>query len=122
MSKDKIEAFYPLSPAQQGILFHTLSAPEAGMYSEQLSCTFEGGLDTERWQRAWQQVSDRHPILRTAFVWEGVKEPVQVVQREVSLPWQHYDWQSLSAPEQQTQLTAWLEADLQQGFTLNQAP
>ncbi|MBW4575237.1 MAG: amino acid adenylation domain-containing protein [Aphanothece sp. CMT-3BRIN-NPC111] len=122
MGKGNIEDFYPLSPMQQGILFHTLYAPHSGMYCEQLSCTFKGSLNIPIFQRSWQQVSDRHPSLRTAFVWEGIKEPVQVVNRQVQLPWVQHDWQNLSPVEQQQQLETLLQADREQGFELSKAP
>lgn len=122
MGNRNVEDFYPLSPAQQGILFHTLYAPRSGMYHEQLSCILHGNLDTDLFQCAWQTVCDRHPILRTSFVWEGIKEPVQVVQRQVTLPWQELDWRSLPHSEQQTQLEHFLQSDQQQGFQLTQAP
>lgn len=54
MSNKNIEAAYPLSPMQQGMLFHTIYAPESGMYFEQLSCTFVGNLNVAAFQRAWQ--------------------------------------------------------------------
>src|SRR4028119_1287091 len=122
MGKGNIEDFYPLSPMQHGILFHTLYAPHSGMYCEQLSCTFKGNLNIPIFKRSWQQVSDRHPSLRTAFVWEGIKEPVQVVNRQVQLPWVQHDWQNLSPVEQQQQLETLLQADREQGFELSKAP
>jgi len=116
-----IEDFYPLSPMQQGILFHTLYAPESGVYCEQLSCILQGELNIEVFKRTWQQVL-RHPALRTAFVWQGLKEPVQVVYRQVELPWQQQDWRGLSAIEQQAQLETFLESDRSLGFDLSKAP
>src|SRR5919202_6653184 len=104
MSSKNIEAAYPLSPMQQGMLFHTLYAPESGMYFEQLSCTLDGNLNVLAFQRAWQQVLDRHPVLRTAFVWENIEKPLQVVGRRVRLPWEEHDWRGLSSVQQQKQL------------------
>jgi len=122
MNPKNIADFYPLSPMQQGMLFHSIYAPDSGVYVEQLSCTLHGKLNIERFQQTWQQVCDRHPILRTSFVWEGIKEPVQVVHRQVPLPWQRLDWQDLSAEDQQEKLEDYLQTDQQQGFQLNQAP
>jgi hypothetical protein len=83
MSSKNIEAAYPLSPMQHGMLFHTLYEPESGMYFEQLSCTLDGNLNVLAFQQAWQQVVDRHPVLRTAFVWNKIEKPLQVVGRRV---------------------------------------
>ena len=122
MGKGNVEDFYPLSPMQQGMLFHTIYEPNSGVYFEQLSCTIQGNLNVELFQRAWQQVIDRHPILRTCFIWEGIKEPVQAVQRQVNLPWQQYDWQEIPATEQQQKLEFLLQTDREQGFDIKQTP
>ena len=68
MSKGNIEDFYPLSPAQQGILFHSLYQPESGVYSGQLLCVLRGDLNVSAFRNSWQKVVDRHPILRTCFL------------------------------------------------------
>src|SRR5262245_35180320 len=119
---EKIEAIYPLSPVQQGMLFHSLYAPETGVYVEQLSCTLRGDLDIDAFERAWQRVLDRHAVLRTAFVWEDVDEPVQVVHQQVPLPVTRVDWRDLARPEQQTRLADFREADQRLGFDLSLAP
>ncbi|MBW4428169.1 MAG: amino acid adenylation domain-containing protein [Nostoc desertorum CM1-VF14] len=120
MEVDKIEDIYELSPMQQGLLFHTLTAPNSGTYFEQLSCTLQGEFNVAAFRQAWQQVVDRHPILRTAFFWEGLEQPYQVVYRQATLPWEELDWRDLSAQEQQTRLEELLVSDRQRGFELSQ--
>ncbi|MBE9107802.1 non-ribosomal peptide synthetase, partial [Nostoc cf. edaphicum LEGE 07299] len=117
-----IEDFYPLSPMQQGILFHSLAAPKSGIYFEQFSLTLQGKLNITEFHRAWEYVVKRHSILRTCFVWEGLKEPVQIVHRQVTLPWQEYDWQHLSLEEQQQKLELLWQSDRSRGFELTQPP
>ncbi|HEY0735768.1 MAG TPA: amino acid adenylation domain-containing protein [Herpetosiphonaceae bacterium] len=122
MQVKNVEDFYPLSPLQQGMLFHSLYTPDSGEYFEQFTCTLAGHLDGAQFERAWQHVVDRHPSLRAAFIWEGPREPVQVVQRQAKLPFYHEDWQSLSVDEQETRLAALLSEDRQRGFDLARAP
>ena len=119
---DNIEDIYPLSPLQQGLLFHTLYDPESEAYFEQLSCTLRGALDADALRRAWQSVIDRHTILRTAFFWERRDKPLQVVRRKATLPWQQEDWRGLSTLEQQERFKSYLEADRSRGFELSKAP
>ena len=120
--KKNIETFYPLSPLQQGMLFHSFFEPGTGVYVEQLSCLFRGALDEEAFIAAWQQVVARNPILRSAFLIQGVKEPVQVVQREVQLPVNRLDWTAISRSEQQARLEQFLDQDRRAGFEFTRAP
>lgn len=122
MKAENIEDIYELSPMQQGFLFHTLVAPNSGVYFEQLSCTLQGDFNVLAFQQAWQQVVNRHPILRTAFFWEGLEQPYQVVYRQVTLPFEQLDWREKESQEQQMQLEAFLQSDRHLGFHLSQAP
>ncbi len=122
MKMKNVEDIYPLSPPQQGMLFHTLYAPQSGIYCEQLGMTFRAPLDLAAFKKAWQYVLERHPILRSAFVWEGLDEPLQIVRQRVELPWQEQDWQEWPASEQAARLQAFLRADRIRGFELAQAP
>ena len=117
-----IEDIYPLSPMQQGMLFESLYAPDSGVYFEQLSCTLTGKLNVAAFEQAWQKVIAQHSILRTAFVWEQLTQPLQVVYRQVDVNLQTHDWRELSAQEQQQQLEIFLHSQRQQGFQLSQAP
>ncbi|MFB2923836.1 amino acid adenylation domain-containing protein [Aerosakkonema funiforme] len=122
MNQRNIEEIYPLYPMQQGMLFHSLYAPTSGMYVEQLTLQLNGNLDVVAFKQAWQEVLNRHSVLRTAFVWENLEKPLQVVGRQVSLPWQQLDWRELSTIEQQHQLEALLETEQKRGFELSKAP
>ncbi len=83
---DLIEDLYPLSPLQQGMFFHDLQAEGEGLYLNQLVCELRGPLHLDAFERAWKQVVALHPILRTAVEWEDVEEPLQVVLRDVEVP------------------------------------
>jgi amino acid adenylation domain-containing protein len=122
MSKHNIEAIYPLSPLQQGFLFHALYAPESEDYFEQLNCMIQGSLNVGAFVRSWQQVIDRHPILRTAFLGERRDKPLQVVRPRVAAPFEQQDWRTLSEEEQQERLEQLLRADRRSGFKLSVAP
>src|SRR5436190_11530955 len=122
MSAKDIEAIYPLSPLQQGMLFHTLYAPKTAVYFGQFHCTLQGNINVNAVNWAWQRVVDRHPILRTAFVWEGLDKPLQVVGRRVKLPFIEEDWRGIPPVDQQKRLDAFLQADRARGFDLAHAP
>lgn len=70
---------YPLTPVQAGILFSALRGPDAGLYVGRVSATIHGPLTEARACEAWQLLLDRHEALRTAFVYEGLDQPMQVV-------------------------------------------
>jgi hypothetical protein len=94
---------YPLSPIQQGILFHS-SAPQANLYVEQFSCVFAGDLDPDRFARVWQRLIDRHTLLRTAFVEDAQGRAVQVVLGAAALRIERDDWSHLEEAAQQEKM------------------
>lgn len=117
-----IESIYPLSPMQQGMLFHTLCNPNSGVYFEQLICTLHGKLNVKVFHEAWLQVVQRHQILRSLFIWEHGKQPIQVVCKSVKLPWLNLDWEEFSPSKQQQRLEEFLQSEREQGFKLARAP
>ncbi len=121
-SNINIEAIYPLSHMQQGMLFHTLLAPQSEVYFDQASWTIQADMNVEAFRRAWAQVVERHPILRTAFLWERRDKPLQIVRRRVDLPWEVDDWRDMAPEDQQQQLEAYVVADRARGFELSEPP
>ncbi|MDF5726913.1 MAG: amino acid adenylation domain-containing protein [Rhizonema sp. PD38] len=119
---DNIEDLYELSPMQQGMLFHTLYAPKSEIYFEQLLCIFSGELNFPGFQQAWLQVVARHPVLRSSFYWEEIEKSLQMVSKQVELPWVELDWRHLTPNEQQQHLEDFLQSDRQKEFDLSQAP
>jgi amino acid adenylation domain-containing protein/non-ribosomal peptide synthase protein (TIGR01720 family) len=117
-----VEDVYPLSPLQEGMLFHASLSPGSGVYVGQFGFVLEGALDPQALERAWRGVVARHEALRAGFAWEDLPRPVQVVRREVELPFCIEDWRGLDGPEQQARLSRYLEADRAAGFRLERAP
>ncbi|HBZ82358.1 non-ribosomal peptide synthase/polyketide synthase [Brevibacillus parabrevis] len=116
-----IENVYPLSPLQGGMLFHSLYEQEGGDYVVQLAMTVEG-LDVEAFEQAWQKVVDRHSILRTSFIWEGLTEPHQVVRKQVKACVEKIDLRHLTPDQQKAELSEYLAADRRRSFEIAVAP
>jgi amino acid adenylation domain-containing protein/non-ribosomal peptide synthase protein (TIGR01720 family) len=118
----EIEDVYPLSPLQEGILFHSLKQPEVGAYVTQNHFVFSGNLEITALQESWQKVVDLHSALRTAFIWEESDDPHQVVVKHVLVPWVYEDWTSLDSEEQKLRLERLLKDDWEAGFNLDRPP
>lgn len=116
------EDVYPLTPFQQGMLFHVLDTPEAGVYLNQQRYTLRGDLDLVAFKQALQGVMDRHQILRTAFVLSAPGGPLQVVFRRLQLPWTMHDWSDLPPAESAERLAEFMQTDFHSGFDLQRAP
>ncbi|HZI06161.1 MAG TPA: condensation domain-containing protein, partial [Archangium sp.] len=118
----RVEDLYPLSPMQQGQLFQSLLDSNRSVYFVQTFWRFHSALDVPAFRKAWETVVERHAILRTAFLWEGLEEPLQLVHAKVELPWQEHDWRGHSEAERRTLLESFLAEDRSRGFQLNRAP
>ncbi|MDG9872547.1 amino acid adenylation domain-containing protein [Pseudomonas juntendi] len=115
-----IEDIYPLSPMQQGMLFHASEDDQADLYINQTSVPVTG-LEAERFVAAWQQVVAHHPILRTSFhQGASLAEPVQLVQRQAQLDIRLLDWSTRAVSEDD--LAQQVLEDRRRGFDLAQAP
>lgn len=117
-----IKDIYPLSPIQEGMLFHAIASEDKGVYFEQYTCLIHGELNEHQFKQAWQTVIDRHDILRTLFVWEKKDKPLQVVRQQVDLPLSRFDWRGLSSSELACSLDTFLAHDRAEGFDLSIAP
>jgi amino acid adenylation domain-containing protein len=117
----QMEDLYPLTPLQQGMLFHTLHERASGVYISQTVCTFRD-LHHQHFVEAYQQVSTQQAILRTAFEWLGLEEPLQLVESRVDLPVTTLDWHDRTAEQQDHELALFLQEDRLRGFDLTQAP
>jgi len=104
ISTHQVEDTYPLSPLQQGMLFHSIYSQDNGIYLQQFVGKLHEKLNQSAFEQAWQRVIERHPILRTGFQWENVSEYQQIVYKQVECPWQFYDWRDLSVQTQKKQL------------------
>ncbi|HEX4960999.1 MAG TPA: amino acid adenylation domain-containing protein [Thermoanaerobaculia bacterium] len=104
-----IENGYPLSPMQQGMLFHSLYAGTSGDYISQIGFRLAGGFDRQAFVAAWEAVWQRYPILRTALVWKEVDEPLQVVCSHLELPLAERDLRGLAPATQDHEIEHHLE-------------
>ncbi|HEY0602499.1 MAG TPA: amino acid adenylation domain-containing protein [Herpetosiphonaceae bacterium] len=120
-AKGAVEDIYPLGVAQEHMVRRYLSHPEPALYLVYKMFILES-LNVPAFMRSWQQIIDRHPVLRTSFVWEGVEQPLQVVHATARLRIEQQDWRGLSPTEQQQNLAAYVESIRQAGFDLSIAP
>ncbi len=122
MKLENVKDIYPLSPSQQAMLLQALYSPATDENINQIVCTLRGDLNAAALEKAWQRVVERNPALSSAFAWDGLDEPLQIVRKKVKLPWEHMDWRGFSATDRDERLRGLLKADRIRGFKLTAAP
>ena len=115
-----IEDVHALTPTQAGMLYHSVSSPQGGTYVGQVSMQLRGRLDPEAFKRAWQDVIRAYPILRTSFPWDGLDEPLAMVETASDAPWEQGDWTGVENLD--AHRDAWLAADRARGVPTDRAP
>lgn len=78
-TRENVKDIYPLSPLQEGILFHYLMDRKSGAYFEQAFMNIQGEIDLDLWEKSFNRLVERYDILRTIFNYKRVKVPQQVV-------------------------------------------
>ncbi|MCP5050266.1 MAG: non-ribosomal peptide synthetase, partial [bacterium] len=120
---ENIADIYPLSPMQEGMLFHALYETGSLAYFEQASYRFRGQLDIDGVKHGLNQLIKRHAILRTLFLYEGFERPVQVVLRERDIDFLYKDIESLGNEiEKNRFINRFKQEDRQRSFALSSQP
>ncbi len=120
--RSPIQDIYPLSPMQQGMLFHSALNNNSGDYIIQLTCRIEGAFNLTAFERAWQGLVNRHESLRAHVFTELSDTPLQVIMQTASLPWNVLDWRDLPGNSQTERWAALIEQDRHTDFDTSVAP
>ncbi|MER6915069.1 amino acid adenylation domain-containing protein [Streptomyces sp. NPDC000594] len=141
-----LEEILPLSPLQQGLLYHVLvsgmaaeadaaeedaaeeeneAAAQEGehsVYTVQLWLELVGDLDPERLRTAGSRLLERHTNLSAAFVHEGLAEPVQVLGASAPLPWRQLDVSAVAEDRRTAEIDRLLYEERNRRFTPTAPP
>ncbi|MFR0356704.1 amino acid adenylation domain-containing protein [Streptomyces sediminimaris] len=123
MTRGNLVDILPLTPMQEGMLFHALydvDGPDVYMVQQVFDLT--GPLDPGRLRAAAQALVARHPNLRAAFPQVTDGQPVQVIQAEVTVPWTEVDLSGLPEAEAGEELDRLGREDHRRRFDLAQPP
>ncbi|MFT2020026.1 amino acid adenylation domain-containing protein, partial [Streptomyces sp. 796.1] len=120
---DGLDDILPLSPLQEGLLFHSaFDAQALDVYTLQLAFDLRGAVDAGALRAAGGQLLARHANLRAAFLHEGLDRAVQVIPHRCELPWEEYDLTGRAPDDQDRELARLTAADRARRFDLTEPP
>ncbi|MEG3629927.1 amino acid adenylation domain-containing protein [Streptomyces poriticola] len=137
MRQTSLEAVLPLTPLQQGMLFHALfdegegvagadpsdgTARPVDFYTVQTPLELTGTLDAVALRSATAALADRHPSLRAGFLRRRSGEAVQAVARSVQPAWEEADLSGFGPDEQRLRLAGLLGEDRARRFDMARPP
>ncbi|MBN1519413.1 MAG: amino acid adenylation domain-containing protein, partial [Spirochaetales bacterium] len=123
MKESAVLDAYPLSPLQEGMLFHYLAEGRGDLYVEQSCLQVDGNLDEDLLARAIGQTCARHDCLHAIFPHEGLKRPLQVLVKARPFSFEaRRDISRMSQAERGALLAGYLESDRARGFDLASGP
>lgn len=122
MNLENVEDVYRLSPMQEGMLLHSISHPQSGVFVQQICHELIGEVEISSLQDTWQDIMQMFDVLRTVFLWDGLDEPLQVVRQQVEQKWSGLDWTGYTSEQHQEELSSLLANDRRTGFDLAKAP
>jgi hypothetical protein len=121
MTGSRFEEVLPLSPLQEGLLFHSVF-DDSDAYLVQLAFDIDGTTDDSSLRDAVVALVERHASLRASFHYDGLKRPLQVIHKSIPIPWRTEDWSTLTTAEQESDFERLRESDRFQQFDLARPP
>jgi amino acid adenylation domain-containing protein len=121
LKKENIEDVYPMSDIQEGMVYHSLKDPGAGIYHNQLIKQFSmEGFDPGLFKKAVGLLVKKHGILRTLFNPHEYEEPLQIVCKEIPLDIEHYDISHMAKSDQEEYVKQLMKEDRQKPFKIGE--
>lgn len=117
-----VKKIYPLSPLQEGMLFHSLIENDPLLYFEELCLSLRGDFRIREFEKCLNGVIDRYDVLRTSFVHEKIRVPRQVVldHRPIKIDFQ--DFRGMDGESQKEKIQQYRDANKERGFDLTRDP
>nr|AGS49832.1 long-chain-fatty-acid--CoA ligase [uncultured bacterium esnapd16.2] len=117
-----LDDIWPLSPLQEGLLFHAVDERGPDVYAGMRTLAIDGPLDVARFRASWQTLLDRHAALRASFHRFESGTAVQAIARTVVLPWQETDLSHLPEDEALAGFERLVAEQHEDRFDLTRAP
>jgi amino acid adenylation domain-containing protein len=99
---ENIKDIYSLAPLQEGFLFHWLLDESSSTYFDQVEYTLIGKIDVDLLEMSVNKIIERYDILRTIYIYEKVKTPIQVVLKKRTAKIHFEDISHLNGEEQKS--------------------
>ncbi|MFF1698767.1 amino acid adenylation domain-containing protein [Streptomyces sp. NPDC058257] len=123
MTRSPVEDVWPLSPLQEGMLFHAAFDDQGpDVYTVQSALDIEGPVDPARLRASWEALLTRHAALRACFRQVSGAQMVQVIARDVVLPWRTKDVSGLAESDEPAALEHLAESERAEPFDLAAPP
>lgn len=119
-SEKKILSIYPLTSMQEGMLYHLMQDGESGVYVEQTLLDISGELSADLLEKTFNCIIGKYDIFRTAFVYNKMDKPKQVVLSERFVEVTQLDYSKLSDAEKEIKIDEFLQFDKKRGFSIEQ--
>ncbi|MGH3770928.1 MAG: condensation domain-containing protein, partial [Pseudonocardiaceae bacterium] len=117
-----VEDVLPLSPMQEGLFFHALYDQGTDVYTVQLIFDLDGPLDRQLLRAAGETLISRHPNLRAGFRQLDSGQSVQIIPRQVTLPWEEIDLSRLAEADAEAEVARLVAENRARRFTLSRPP
>ncbi|MBT2572354.1 amino acid adenylation domain-containing protein, partial [Bacillus sp. ISL-51] len=116
----EIENVYPLTPMQEGMLFHSLLDEDSSSYFEQASFDLQGELKIERFSASLERLFEKYAVLRTRFYsgWNDI--PLQIVYKTQKPQIHLADLRDMDKIRREDEIRSYQREDKAKGFDLAQ--
>jgi amino acid adenylation domain-containing protein len=115
LSRESVERVDPLTPVQQGMLFHELAAADTSPYHRQAFFRLRGTVDPRLTESVWNLLLSRHALLRSVFDYERTARPLRIVLKSQTVD---FGFTDVSRTDAEAEIQAWRQQDLRRGFDL----